>query len=96
MMELQNIQRELAMLFSKKLNLDVPSPETDLVDAGLLDSLKFVELLMELERRFGMTISSNELEIDNFRSMSKIAEFLASRKGAKTDSFIPATDVSAA
>jgi methoxymalonate biosynthesis acyl carrier protein len=83
MTDRKTIESELASLFSKQLNLDVPSPETDLVDTGLLDSLKFVELLADLEQRFGMRISPKDLEIDNFRSTAKIVEFVASRNGRK-------------
>ena len=53
-------------LFVETLNLQVPSPETDLIEGGLLDSLALVELIFALE----------ELDIDSFRTVGRIAEFV--------------------
>lgn len=72
---------QIAALFSDKLNLDVPSVETDLIETGVLDSLKFVELLVALEQEFGTHISLEEFEIDNFRSIAKITQYVAQHNG---------------
>jgi acyl carrier protein len=77
------LHNKINALFSKQLNLQVPSLETDLVEAGMLDSLTFVELLFQLEQEFGTKVSIEQLEIDNFRSIAKIAEFVANFKGAR-------------
>lgn len=71
-----DIYDQIAALFSQKLNLEVPSMDADLVETGLLDSLIFVELLQHLEVEFGRKIPIENLEIDNFRSIAKIAEFV--------------------
>jgi D-alanine--poly(phosphoribitol) ligase subunit 2 len=63
-------------LFVETLNLQVPSPDTDLIEGGLLDSLALVELLFALEREFAVTIALEELDIDSFRSVNRIAEFV--------------------
>jgi D-alanine--poly(phosphoribitol) ligase subunit 2 len=69
-------------VFSGALHLDVPAFDTDLFDTGVLDSLAFVELLLQLEREFGVTTSVDDLESDNFRSIDNIAEFVGSRTRA--------------
>jgi D-alanine--poly(phosphoribitol) ligase subunit 2 len=63
-------------LFAETLNLQVPSPDTDLIEGGLLDSLALVELLFALEREFEVTIALEELDIDSFRSINRIADFV--------------------
>ncbi len=68
---------QLTKLFRDKLHLDVPSPDTDLIEAGLLDSLQFVQLVVYLEEVFGTQVSMDDLEIDHFRSLDSIAAFLA-------------------
>jgi len=78
------LQNEIASLLFENLNVEVPSVHEDLLETGLLDSLKIVELLVELEQRFGMRIPLKELEIDNFRSVIKIAHFVANHKGGVT------------
>ncbi|MBI4553690.1 MAG: acyl carrier protein [Candidatus Latescibacteria bacterium] len=81
MVESTTLYDQIGVLFSETLNIEVPSTETDLVDAGVLDSLAFVELLLHLERTFGLKVSTDSLEIDNFRSIARIADFITSRNG---------------
>src|SRR2546429_4660608 len=67
-------------LLTDRLNLQVASPETDLLEAGLLDSLTFVQLLVHIEHEFGVTVSPGDLDIENFRSVSEIARLVATCK----------------
>jgi len=72
-----HLYEQVSKLFLEKLNLDVPSIDTDLVERGVLDSLQFVELLLHLEQEFGVKISLDDLEIDHFRTIVRIAEFVS-------------------
>ena len=74
------LREQVASLLSGTLNLDVPSVDTDLFESGVLDSLAFVDLLLALEQHFGVTTSLEDLEVDNFRSIARIADFVAARK----------------
>jgi len=78
------LQQQVSALFSEKLNLDVASVETDLIETGLLDSLALVELLAQLEESFDVSISTDDLEIENFRSIDNIARFLAAHSAVGT------------
>jgi len=73
------LQQQVAALFAEKLNLDVASVETDLIETGLLDSLALVELLAQLEESFDVSISTDDLELENFRSIASIAVFVTQR-----------------
>lgn len=77
------LPERIARLFADTLHVDVPSADTDLFDTGILDSLAFVELLLQLEREFGVTTSVDDLEVDNFRSISLIAAFVKTRQMAR-------------
>jgi acyl carrier protein len=79
MIDTLTLQRQVTALFAEKLNLDVASAETDLIETGLLDSLALVELLAQLEESFDVSISTDDLEIENFRSVTSIAMFLMQR-----------------
>ena len=79
MAELHN---KITDIFSDKLNLEVPSIETDLFEDGLIDSLALVELLFALEHEFGMHISIENLAIENFKSIKKIAEFVVNQNAS--------------
>jgi len=73
MADLRNVEDQLSRLFAEKLQVEVPSVETDLIDTGLVDSLTFVEFLAQLEAEFGVRVSLEDLEIDRFRTISSIA-----------------------
>jgi methoxymalonate biosynthesis acyl carrier protein len=74
-----DLHERIAGIFSAALNVEVPSADTDLFEAGLLDSLAFVELLLRLEHEFGVTTAVDDLDVDNFRSIARIAEFVGPR-----------------
>jgi methoxymalonate biosynthesis acyl carrier protein len=73
------ILRELNALFSRRLHIEVPSPDTDLIESGLLDSLQLVELLLNIEQDFGCRIPVDEVELDDLRSLGRLARLVASR-----------------
>jgi len=81
MADTKNLESQLVRLFAEKLNVEVPSVETDLIDTGLVDSLAFVEFLAQLEAGFGIHVSLEDLEIDRFRTISRIARFIATKNG---------------
>ena len=81
MADLRNVEDQLSRLFAEKLQVEVPSVETDLIDTGLVDSLTFVEFLAQLEAGFGVHLSLDDLEIDRFRTISRIARFIAAKTG---------------
>jgi acyl carrier protein len=69
-------------LFVEALSMEVPSADTDLIESGRLDSLALVELLFEIEQRFGVDLSLGELDVENFRSVRRIADFVAAQQSA--------------
>lgn len=76
---------QITRLLAERVHIETPSVDTDLMEAGLLDSLSLVELMTGLEEQFEIRISFDEIEIDNFSSVSRIAEFLNSRLAARTE-----------
>jgi acyl carrier protein len=66
-------------LFVEKLNIEVPSADTDLIESGLLDSLRLVELLLHIEGSLGFRIALEEIDLDDLRSVARIARLLAAR-----------------
>ena len=76
------VEERVHRIFVDQLQLDVQA-DTDVITTGLLDSLAFVQLLIELEREFGLKVDVATLELDDFSSVSQIARFVsATRNGA--------------
>ena len=67
----------LGALFVECFHIEVPSPDTDLLETGVLDSLQFVELLMQLEQRFGFRVKVEDLNLDDLRTLERIARLVA-------------------
>jgi acyl carrier protein len=71
-----SVQTRIAAWFLAKLNVEIPSPDTDLFETGVLDSLGFVDLMVCLEQEFGVTIALEQVEVDNFRSIERIVDIV--------------------
>ncbi len=71
-----DITDRVRRIFSDSLSVQVPANDTDLIDGGLLDSLALVELLFQVEREFGIEVSFDDLDIENFRTVERIAQFI--------------------
>ena len=71
------LRADVADLFSERLGLSIPSDDADLFETGILDSMSFVELLLQIETVFGLALNLRDIEFENFRSIDTIAAFLA-------------------
>lgn len=78
--KVEDFERQLQRVFQRRLNLDIPEPETDILETGIVDSLTFVELLVSIEEEFGIPVDLAELDLEHFRSVRRIARFLAARQ----------------
>jgi acyl carrier protein len=59
-------------------NVDLKD-EDDFLALGIIDSLGFVELVEEVQSRYGLAIDDVEITEDNFGSIDAIAKFVASK-----------------
>jgi acyl carrier protein len=72
----QGMELRIHRIFVDRLALEVDM-NTDVIDSGILDSVAFVQLLVGLEQEFGVTVDVAALQLDDFRSISRIAQFVA-------------------
>ena len=76
------IIERLGALFVETFRIELPSPDTDLLETGILDSFQFVELLSELERRLGLRIKIEDIDLDDLRTLKRIARLVAANGAA--------------
>lgn len=74
------IQQALTRFFSDQLNVELPSTSADLIEAGILDSLMLIEVVMFMETEFSVTAEFDDLEIENFVTVDSMARFVAARQ----------------
>jgi len=71
------IIERLGAVFVENFHIEVPTADTDLFGTGILDSLQLVELLLQLERRFGSRITIENIDLDDLRTLARIARLVA-------------------
>nr|AJY78089.1 acyl carrier protein [Myxococcus virescens] len=71
------IRAFLRQYFSKQTFEDT---EEDIFAAGFVSSLFAMQLVVFLEKQFGFTIAQEDLDLNNFRSLSAMARFVASKR----------------
>ena len=74
----QQLRDQVGAGMSDRAGIDIPDAEADLLDAGLIDSLALVTLIVAFEDTFGVQLPLDDFDIDRFRSVASIADFLAS------------------
>lgn len=67
-------------IFRDELSIEVPGPDVDVIETGLLDSLGLVTLVVELEQRCGVEIPFETLEVDDFRTTRSIVRLVEARQ----------------
>ena len=83
MTDTNSIIRRLGVLFVESLHIEAPSPDTDLFETGILDSLQLVELLVQLEGCFGFKIKIEDIDLDELRTLAGIAALVAARTAGR-------------
>ena len=72
----QEITARIQRIFEETFDVSAPAPQTDIIEAGLLDSLGLLTLLFEIELRFGTEMPLESLEIDDFCTIENIAQLI--------------------
>jgi len=69
----------------ERLMVIVASPDIDLFETGLVDSIGIVELILALEDRFGISLPMENLELDDLRTVGRIANLIVRISAAALD-----------
>ena len=80
------IIERLGAVFTESFHIEVPSPDTDLIESGILDSFQFVELLLQLEQNFNLRIKIDDIDLEDLRTIARIARLVAASGGATNPS----------
>lgn len=68
--------------FLRNANPDDLTPDTPLIEGGILDSLATVRLAAYLEAQFGIELEPYDVNEDNLGSLEKISALVRSRQPA--------------
>ena len=75
------IARELADYLGERFSLtEEIQIDTDLVSAGLLESLTIMDLLAHIEQAYDVVFEPQEIRPANFRSAARLAELIDAKQ----------------
>ncbi len=75
---------QMSELIRDVLQVEVPGPDADLVDEGLIDSLALISLITEVELEFGVRLPLDEFDLAHFRSAEQMAAVVAGLAETRT------------
>jgi len=81
MSERHDTEATVARVFREDLHLEIPSPEFDLVESGLLDSMALIDLVHRLEQVLGVRLDLETLDLEDWRSIRRITALLTRLEG---------------
>ena len=77
--------RELVAEFLNRRDASLrPDPDDELFATGMVNSLFAVELISFLERCFGVKFGVDDLDLDNFATLNRIAQTVSVKQTASS------------
>jgi methoxymalonate biosynthesis acyl carrier protein len=70
------VEQRIRKILNDRLQIESPAADQDLFQEGILDSLSFVDMLVALEGEFSITIALDQVDLDDFRSITRICNYV--------------------
>jgi len=83
----ENIVAQLKYIIAEELDVNLSPGEIDetasLFEEGVgLDSIAIMDFILLIEGRFGFEFSDTELQVELFRSLEVLADFISTKMGS--------------
>ncbi|CAM3575647.1 acyl carrier protein [Kibdelosporangium persicum] len=80
----QDARNEIRAFITAKFPRMTFTDEQDIFALGFVNSLFAMELVMFIEKAFGTRIPNEELNLDNFRTVARMADLVRRQQSAAT------------
>lgn len=77
------VKAAIRAFIQASINLDGLGNDENLFETGIVNSLFAVQLMTFIERTFDIEVSSDDLDIENFKSIDATAAFVAKKVEAR-------------
>ena len=74
-----DVEQAILAFLRERFGVELPSASANLIETGILDSMMFVDLIVLIEERFGVVAELDDLEIENFATVARMAQFVVER-----------------
>jgi acyl carrier protein len=75
-----DVVADLHRFFAEATAGNTPGPDEDYFALGLVNSLLALELVSYVEQQYGIAVEVEDLDLDNFRTMNRIASFVRKKQ----------------
>jgi acyl carrier protein len=79
-----NVKKTVRNFINNSINIDGLGDDENLFESGIVNSLFAVQLMTFVERNFGIEIGMEDLDVENFKSVSATAMFIERKSAGKT------------
>jgi acyl carrier protein len=76
------VKEDIKAFLSRALRNRAVADEQDIFAAGFVNSLFAMQLVMFVEKKFGVAVGDEDLDIENFKSVNAMAAFVAHKRGS--------------
>ncbi|HET9790242.1 MAG TPA: acyl carrier protein [Candidatus Angelobacter sp.] len=82
-MATENLKRLVISVAKLKLSPEEISDHASLFEDCGIDSTSLIELVLSIEEKYGVAFTEDELEIEMFQDLSKLAGFIDSKRASQ-------------
>lgn len=79
---MENINQKVKNYILQSVNLPDIDADMDLFEMGIVNSLFAIQLVTFLENEFNVQVTVEDLDLQNFKSVNSMQEFVKSKKAA--------------
>jgi len=79
-----NVKETVRNFINNSINIGSLGDDEDLFESGIVNSLFAVQLTTFVERNFGIEIGMEDLDVENFKSVSATAAFIERKSAGRT------------
>ncbi len=80
----QPTKQKIADFLARNLRAAELSGDEDIFALGFVNSLFALQIVLFVEKEFGIHVENEDLDLDNFRSINALAGFVARKQAALT------------
>ncbi|WP_280189858.1 acyl carrier protein [Delftia sp. PS-11] len=77
----QDVLSKASDFVSQYVNSADVAPDVDLFSTGMVNSLFAMQMVLFVEREFGLVVDNEDLDYENFKSINAICEFVNRKLG---------------
>ncbi|MBL0743059.1 acyl carrier protein [Chryseolinea lacunae] len=76
-----DVKTSVRKFITKSIGIGDIRDDEDLFDSGIVNSLFSIQLVTFIEKSFGLEITQDDLDMDNFKSVDAVCNFVRRKQG---------------